>query len=269
MRREQIRIALEEAVKLGPHKEFVVVGSLSVLGLKEVPPEMMSMSIDIDFFPLRDQTHVQEISAELGEDSLFHESHGYFLDPISAEVLVLPPGWMERMILHEFGDLSVYFLDVNDTAISKYVRSAENDFRWIDAGFEAGIPDLDKIDARAKFSMDYPDEDDKRRVRNGIESHRAAMKESGVLRMDLLDAIRSRPDARIATLIDDDYVYSGLILHSSDNRVVQEVDKAVIVIHDSTTWDYSPSAGDTCSVTYCDGACQIISADKSPGPRPA
>jgi len=36
MRREHIRIALNEASKLGPHKEFVVVGSLSVLGVKEV-----------------------------------------------------------------------------------------------------------------------------------------------------------------------------------------------------------------------------------------
>lgn len=268
MRREQIRIALEEAVKLGTHKEFVIVGSLSVLGLKEVPPEMMSMSIDIDFFPLHDQTHVQEISAELGEDSSFHESHGYYLDPISADVLVLPPGWMERMVLHEFGDLSVYFLDVNDTAISKYVRSADNDFRWIDAGFEAGILDLDKIDARAKFSMDYPGEDDKRRVRNGIESHRAAMKDSGALRMDLLDTIRARPDARIANLIDDDYVYTGLILHSSDDRVVQEVGKAVIVIHDSTSWDFIPSVGDTCIVSYSDGECQIIHDADSPGPCP-
>jgi hypothetical protein len=269
MRREQIRIALEEAVKLGPHKEFVVAGSLAVLGLKEVPPEMMSMSIDIDFFPLHDQTHVQDINAELGEDSSFHESHGYFLDPISASILVLPPGWMERMVLHEFGDLRIYFLDVNDTAISKYVRSADNDFRWIDAGLEAGILDLDKIDARAKFSVDYPGEDDKRRVRNGIESHRAALKASGVLRMDLLEAIRARPEAKIATLIDDDYTYSGPIVFSSEDRVVQEVSNAVMVIHDSTDWDYLPEVGSTFTVTYRDGISSLIAEGDSPAPRPA
>lgn len=49
MRREQLRKALEAAAELGHHHEFVIAGSLSVLGLKEVPPEMMSMSIDIDF----------------------------------------------------------------------------------------------------------------------------------------------------------------------------------------------------------------------------
>lgn len=66
MRREQILLALEAAAKCGPHTEFVIVGSLSVLGLKEAPPEMLSMSIDIDFFPLRNPTHVQDIATELG-----------------------------------------------------------------------------------------------------------------------------------------------------------------------------------------------------------
>jgi hypothetical protein len=253
MRHEQIRLALEEAAKLGPHKEFVIAGSLSVLGLKEVPPEMMSISIDIDFFPLHEQTHVQEICNELGEYSLFHETNGYFLDPISSSILVLPPGWMDRLVMHQFGDLRVYFLDVNDTAISKYVRSAENDFRWIDAGLEAGILDLDKIDARAQFNMDYPGAEDRRRVRNGIASHRAAMKGSGTLRQDLLAAIRSRPDARIAALIDDDHVYSGRILFSADDRAVQEVGGGVLVVHDSSGWEFEPDAGETYIVSYRDG----------------
>lgn len=168
MRREQILFALEAAAKYGPHTEFVIAGSLSVLGLKEVPPEMMSMSIDIDFFPLHDPTHIQDIATELGEDSAFHEQHGYYLDPISSSILVLPPGWMDRLVMLRFGGIHAYFLDVNDTAISKYVRSAENDFRWIDAGLEAGLLDLDIIEGRAQFGMDYPGEDDKRRVHNGI-----------------------------------------------------------------------------------------------------
>jgi hypothetical protein len=85
MRREQIRHALEEASKLGHHTEFVIAGSLSVLGLLEVPPDLMSVSIDIDFFPLNDPSHVQDIIGEIGEDSAFHQANGYFLDPISSK----------------------------------------------------------------------------------------------------------------------------------------------------------------------------------------
>jgi hypothetical protein len=148
----------------------------------------MSISIDIDFFPLRDPTHVHDIVAELGEDSAFHEQHGYYLDPISSSILVLPPGWRERLVMLEFGGIHAYFLDVNDTAISKYVRSAENDFRWIDAGLETGLLDLDIIEGRAQFEVDYPGEHDQRRVHNGIRSHRAARNEDGTLRHEMLAA---------------------------------------------------------------------------------
>ena len=56
MLRSEIQVALEAAAKISLHREFVIAGSLSVLGYKEIPPEMMSLSIDIDFFPLGDQT---------------------------------------------------------------------------------------------------------------------------------------------------------------------------------------------------------------------
>lgn len=265
MRREQILLALEEAAKSGHHTEFVIAGSLSVLGLKEVPPELMSMSIDIDFFPLHDPSHVQEIVAELGEDSVFHEQHGYYLDPISSSILVLPPGWMERLVMLEFEGIRAYFLDVNDTAISKYVRSADNDFRWIDAGLEAGLLDLDIIEGRAQFGVDYPGEDDKRRVHNGIRSHRAARNDDGTLRHELLASVRSYPQARIANLLDDDHHYTGEVVYADENRVLHEIEPDVLVIHDSSNWDINPIVGQRYSVRYVDG---VASVEQMARPRP-
>lgn len=215
------------------------------------------MSIDIDFFPLRDPAQLQDISAELGEDSAFHEQHGYYLDPISSSILVLPSGWMERLVMLEFGGVRAYFLDVNDTAISKYVRSAENDFRWIDAGLEARLLDLDVIESRAQFGVDYPGEDDKRRVDNGIRAHRAARNEDGTLRRELLATLRSHPQARIANLLDDDHRYAGEVLYADASRVVQEVEPDVFVIHDSSSWDIRPEIGQHYSVSYEDGVAAI------------
>ena len=54
MQRKQIQVALEAAAKISNQYEFVVAGSLSVLGYLGTPPEKMSMSLDIDFFPLND-----------------------------------------------------------------------------------------------------------------------------------------------------------------------------------------------------------------------
>lgn len=261
MRREQLRIALEAAAKLGHHHKFVIAGSLSVLGLKEVPPEMMSMSIDIDFFPLNDPTHVQEITEALGEDSEFHESNGYYLDPISVDILVLPQGWRERLVELQLGSVQAYFLDVNDTAISKLVRSAENDFRWVDAGLEAGLLDIDVIDARSQFnSIDYPGDDDKRRVRNGITALRAAVKDGETLSKELLTFLRARPECRIANLIDDSHQYQGSIVFAGDNRAVQAIGDDTLVIHDSSEWPFHPEVGQEYIVDYEDSKSTISSS---------
>ena len=54
MLRKEIQAALEAAAAISIHHEFVVAGSLSVLGLLVASPELMAVSIDIDFYPLRD-----------------------------------------------------------------------------------------------------------------------------------------------------------------------------------------------------------------------
>lgn len=253
MQRREIQVALEAAAKISPYREFVIAGSLSVLGYKEIPPEMMSLSIDIDFFPLRDPDHVQEVRDALGEDSEFHESHGYYLDPISCHVLVLPPGWMDRLVPIQLGDIWAYFLDVNDAAISKYVRSAENDYRWIDAGYEAGILDLPTIEARARFGMDYPGDEDRQKVRNGIESHRAAMLPDGTLMRELLAFLRSDEVCRIETLIDDDYSYSGPIVWADGDRAVQLIDEGTVVVHRTHGWENVLNVNHSYVIKYEEG----------------
>lgn len=51
MLRKEIQAALEAAAAISIHHEFVVAGSLAVLGLLAAPPELMAVSIDIDFYP--------------------------------------------------------------------------------------------------------------------------------------------------------------------------------------------------------------------------
>lgn len=257
MLRSEIQVALEAAAKISPHREFVIAGSLSVLGYKEIPPEMMSLSIDIDFFPLGDQTHVLEVAQALGEDSEFHESHGYYLDPISVNILVLPSGWIERLVQVQLGTIHAYFLDVNDTALSKYVRSADNDYRWIDAGYEAGILDIDKIDARARFGIDYPGDYDQRRVRNGIESHRAAMRPDGTLAKNLLSFLRSEAIEQVAHLSHDDATYAGEIIWLGEGRAVQMIDAGKVVVHGTALRNETLKIGTMYLIRYEEGTISV------------
>lgn len=257
MRRKQIQIALEAAAKLSNHQEFVIAGSLSVLGYVDTPPEMMSLSIDIDFFPLRDPGRAAEIAAELGEDSDFHERNGYYLDPISPELPVLPKGWRERLVYRPLGSITACFLDVNDTAISKYARSAENDFRWLDAGHEAKILDIETIAARARFDTDYPTDEDKHNIQNGIEAHRAAIRNDGTLASGLLEFVRSVPDKKIEKPDTDDSVYAGPIIWIGEGRAIQSLGPNSIIIHTLDETRQSVQVGQRYTILYQQGSLEI------------
>ena len=90
MDRDQIGTLLTEASKLTHHKEFVIMGSLSVLGAVAEAPSAMLLSIDVDLFPLRDPGRAGEIARSLGQGSAFEREHGYYADAVSPGLAALP-----------------------------------------------------------------------------------------------------------------------------------------------------------------------------------
>ena len=82
------------------HIDYVVVGSVSVLGMSEVSaiPTGMTMSIDADCYTLADPPRVFDLQAKLGEGSDYHRLHGIYLDPVSPKLPTLPEGWQQRLI---------------------------------------------------------------------------------------------------------------------------------------------------------------------------
>ncbi|MEJ5208822.1 hypothetical protein [Denitratimonas sp. CY0512] len=84
---------LVEASRISAHKEFVVIGSLSVLASTLAPPARMVMSIDVDFYPRLDPGRASEIARELGPESAFAERFGLYADAVSPQLAALPDGW--------------------------------------------------------------------------------------------------------------------------------------------------------------------------------
>lgn len=119
-----------EAKKLNGDDEFVVIGSLSALGILpggRVPARML-MSIDVDCYTRRDPGRVFELKRALGEGSAFEAEHGYFLDPVSPNLPTLPAQWEFRLVKVPLKNgVTVFFLDPNDAAISKYARGEPRD----------------------------------------------------------------------------------------------------------------------------------------------
>ena len=160
---------LKEAGQLSGHKEFVVIGSLSILALEEsfdVPGDM-TMSNDIDCYTKNDPERIFDIVASLGENSPRHVALGYFLDAVTPALPSLPEGWEARMSRIERDGIVVWFLDPNDAALSKYARGEPRDRRWIRAGIRCGVVSLPVVKSRFK-SVDFLDQEEQERAKGLI-----------------------------------------------------------------------------------------------------
>lgn len=153
---QDIETVLVEAAKLSNHRNFVVAGSLSVIGAVIRPPEDMLMSRDVDIYTKLDPGRVfVEIAEQIAEGSPFHVKHGFYADPISPVILSLPEGWEARLIPVTLAQgVVANFIDPNDMAVAKLARSESNDIRWVTSGVKAGIVKLDTVEARLKETHD-------------------------------------------------------------------------------------------------------------------
>ena len=135
MNRNDINFMLSEAMRLTQHRDYVIIDSLSALGTTATPPDSMAGSIDVDLYPKNDPGRAFEIGAPLGLGSEFEQRYGYYADAVSPMLPTLPDGWEQRLIKIDFeNSVTAWFLEPNDAAISKYVRSEPRDREWIRAG---------------------------------------------------------------------------------------------------------------------------------------
>jgi hypothetical protein len=156
-------LLLQAAAHLG-HREFVVIGSLSILALEtgfDVPADM-TMSNDIDCYTRTDPPRIFDIAPLLGENSPAHQAYGYFLDPVSPALPSLPDGWEARMNRVEREGVTAWFLDPNDAALSKYARGEPRDRRWIRAGIRVGVVSLPVVRSRLSSVRFLDDEEQQR-----------------------------------------------------------------------------------------------------------
>ena len=170
MKRVELARLLTAAKRLTRHREFVIIGSLSVLGATLSPPADMIGSIDVDLYPKADPGRIDEIARQLGEGSPFHRRHGIYADPVSPALASLPEGWEARLIALRLGaEVVAWCLEPNDAAVSKYVRCEERDRVWCRAGLAHRI--LSSRTIQARFRRTFAVE------RGEIERARSALTE--------------------------------------------------------------------------------------------
>ena len=172
MRREDLKRLFARARDLCGETDYVVFGSLAVLGCASEVPPRMAASIDVDAFCKSDPGRVFGLVSALGQGSPFEAEHGYYLDPISPRVATLPAGWLDRLTRIQLDlDLAAWFLEANDAAVSKYARMEPRDREWIRPGLSAGVLSLEILEARFAETV-FLDSDEASRAGRALEEDR-------------------------------------------------------------------------------------------------
>lgn len=146
MTRHQLEHAIRAACDVSGDTEVWVFGSQAILGEHPYAPEELRMSVEADIAPRNVPERVIQIDGALGELSMFHETHGFYVHGVPIESAVLPHRWEDRTYrLQNANTLSFigWCVEGHDLAASKLAafRDKDRDFvrvlllkRLIDAG---------------------------------------------------------------------------------------------------------------------------------------
>lgn len=130
MTREELEHIIRASADITDQYEFVIIGSQSMLGAVPRPPEVFTVSMEADIYPLLAPDLADKIDGAIGEGSSFHETHGYYAQGVGPETAALPRDWMRRVhriqnnnTNHRVG----YCLDVLDLFLAKAVAARDKD----------------------------------------------------------------------------------------------------------------------------------------------
>lgn len=171
---EQVDKLLAEIAAAHGVDRFVVMGSLSVLGLvgSHGIPDAMLVSNELDAYPEDDPERRHEIAKQFGQGTEYERRRGYYFDPISPGLPTLPEGWEQRLIEVALpSGVRVKFLEPDDAAVSKYARGDAKDREWIRAGLAASILSAATIEYRFR-STPFLDEAERERAKRALAEDR-------------------------------------------------------------------------------------------------
>lgn len=143
MKKSQLDHILRAAKEITGESKFIVIGSQSLHG-KGVDVDSMRMSNEADIY-IQGREAATELLNAIGEGSQFHETFGYYADPVDSSTAKLPKNWKNRLVNLPPGDTNGakgLCLDPHDLAISKLVAGREKDFILLKQLARRGVLDM-------------------------------------------------------------------------------------------------------------------------------
>jgi hypothetical protein len=170
MKKQQVDHILRAAGELTGEKQFVIIGSQSLHGKCPDVADDILQSFEVDLIAKNHPDRSEWLNF-IGQDSPFHETHGYYADPVAENTATLPKGWRGRLVNLPPGDtqgVTGLCLDPHDLAIAKYVARREKDIVFTRALAVRGI--VEKAQLLALLEKTAIDKEARERIRGFIEN---------------------------------------------------------------------------------------------------
>src|SRR6202021_1411836 len=129
MKKREVDHVLRAAGRITGEKQFIIIGSQSLHGKFPDLADDLVKSFEVDLIALKNTDRTEWLEV-IGAYSSFHESFGYYADPVDRSTATLPKGWQGRLVNLPPGDTEGVHglcLDPHDLAIAKYVARREKD----------------------------------------------------------------------------------------------------------------------------------------------
>ena len=129
MKKSQVDHVLRAARRITGETRFIIIGSQSLHASRPDVADTILMSIEVDLIAQNQRDRTEWLNV-IGVGSPFHESFGYYADPVDETTAVLPNGWKDRLVPLSPGDTdgaTGLCLDPHDLAIAKYAARREKD----------------------------------------------------------------------------------------------------------------------------------------------
>jgi hypothetical protein len=81
MKKQQLDRVLRAAGRITGEKRFLIIGSQSLHGKHPDLPDDIARSAEVDLIAIREVDRTEWLNA-IGQDSPFHETFGYYADPV-------------------------------------------------------------------------------------------------------------------------------------------------------------------------------------------
>ena len=131
MTRDQLEHAIRAACDVAEDSEVWVFGSQAILGEFPDAPEILRASIEVDMQPKNRPDKADLVDGALGEMSVFHKTHDFYVHGLLIDGSAFPQGWQHRTkpVVDEISTRGKigWCVEIHDLAASKLAAYREKD----------------------------------------------------------------------------------------------------------------------------------------------